>query len=254
MQWYYAIDGQRSGPVPHAEFERLIQAGTITGEVLVWRQGMDQWKTLADVQARDPALFAPVPPPLPPVEADAPEGGVSEPEVVRRAPSLMIEEKPSAPEVLLYAGFWQRFGAHVVDFVLWWFIWQILVALVGAKYFPDAMAIAQKGPGYQAKPEELIPLLRFLGAVFAVGVVWAIIYDAFFLLRFSATPGKLLFGIQVVRPNGKPLGFMRIVVRTLAKGLAGVPTLGIGLLIVAFDEQKRGLHDFFSGTRVVKKR
>ncbi|HEY9248207.1 MAG TPA: DUF4339 domain-containing protein, partial [Rariglobus sp.] len=43
MQWYYSIDGQRLGPVPHAELERLIQAGTITGDALIWRQGMDQW-------------------------------------------------------------------------------------------------------------------------------------------------------------------------------------------------------------------
>jgi uncharacterized RDD family membrane protein YckC len=252
MQWYYAIDGQRSGPVPHAELERLIQAGTITGEALVWRQGMDQWKTLADVQARDPALFTPVPPPLPPVDTVAADTG--EPELVRGAPGLSIEGKPAAPEVPLYAGFWERLGAHVVDFILWWFMWQVLVAFVGAKYFPEAMAIAEKGPAYQAKPEELIPLLRFLGAVFTIGVVWAIIYDAFFILRFGATPGKLLLNLRVVQANGQPLGLLRIIARTLTKGVAGIPTLGIGLLVVAFDEQKRGLHDFFSGTRVVKKR
>ena len=253
MQWYYAIDGQRLGPIPHAELERLIRAGTITGEALVWRQGMDQWKTLADVQTRDPALFAPVPPPLPPAEAI--ETGAGEPEtLVPRTPGVPVEETPAVPEGLIYAGFWRRVGAHLVDLGLWWFIWQVLVGVVGTKYFPEAMAIAQKGPGYQAKPDELMVLVRFLGAVFAIGLVWAVIYAAFFLLRFSATPGTLLLGIQVVRADGTPLGLGRIVARCVTKGLAGIPTLGIGLLVVAFDEQKRGLHDFFSGTRVVKKR
>jgi len=57
MQWYYAIDGRRFGPVPHAELERLMQAGTVTGDALVWRQGMEQWKSLADVQARAGTKF-----------------------------------------------------------------------------------------------------------------------------------------------------------------------------------------------------
>jgi hypothetical protein len=47
---------------------------------------------------------------------------------------------------------------------------------------------------------------------------------------------------------------MHIVGRCLAKGLAGLPTLCIGYLIVAFDDQKRGLHDYFSQTRVVIKK
>lgn len=249
MQWYYAIDGQRFGPVSHAELERLIQAGTVNGEALVWRQGMEQWKTLADVQARDPALFAPVPPPLPSTDDASPEAVAGEPEAHRA-----VSSEPVADAPLVYAGFWQRVGAHVVDFMLWWFVWQILVAVVGAKYFPEAMAIVEKGPGYQAKPDELLPLLRFMGAVFAVGAVWSVVYDVFFTLRFAATPGKLLLNIRVVQADGRPLGLMRILVRTFTKGLAGIPTLGIGLLVVAFDEQKRGLHDFFSGTRVVKKR
>lgn len=254
MQWYYAIDGQRSGPVPHAELERLIQAGTITGEALVWRQGMDQWKALADVQARDPALFSLVPPPLPPEDEVSPAADGDEPEPFRQASAEPAAGNATAAEPLVYAGFWQRVGAHLVDLVLWWFIWQVLVGVVGMKYFPEAMAITAKGPGYQAKPEELIPLLRFMSAVFAIGAVWAVVYDAFFILRFGATPGKLLCGIRVVRADGQPLGLGRIITRTLTKGMAGIPTLGIGLLVVAFDEQKRGLHDFFSGTRVVKKR
>src|SRR5690606_33188016 len=51
MQWYYAIDGQRQGPVSEHEFARLVAAGTITGDTLVWRQGLEEWapwSTLAD--------------------------------------------------------------------------------------------------------------------------------------------------------------------------------------------------------------
>ena len=257
MQWYYAIDDQRLGPVSHEEFEQLVQSGKVTTDSLIWRKGMDQWKTLGEVQVRDPALFS-VPPPLPgavePVEAEVEsEAEIAPP--VRRAPRLEAEEdKPKAPEVLLHAGFWRRAGAHLVDLALWWVVWQIFTGILGAVYFPEAVAIAQKGPGYQAKPDEIMVLLRFFGVALVIGVIWAIIYDAIFILRFGATPGKLLFGLRVVSAAGNPLGFAQIAGRCLAKGLAGLPTLGIGYLIVAFDDEKRGLHDFFAQTRVVKKR
>jgi len=260
MQWYYAIDGQRSGPVPHAELERLIQAGTITGEALVWRQGMDQWKTLADVQERDPALFAPVPPPLPPADEDSPAAGGDEPEPFRQASAEPAAVDAAAAEPLVYAGFWQRVGAHLVDLVLWFALVIIAMNIVGLLLFPDVVKLNEKivaaggSFAYQPTPSEAILLFKFMGFIALLSIVLAVVYDLFFVLRFSATPGKLLFGVRVVQADGKTLGVMRIITRTLTKGLAGIPTLGIGLLIVAFDEQKRGLHDFFSGTRVVKKR
>src|SRR5690606_5049970 len=37
------IDGQRQGPVSEHEFARLVAAGAITGDTLVWRQGREEW-------------------------------------------------------------------------------------------------------------------------------------------------------------------------------------------------------------------
>lgn len=259
MQWYYAIDGQRLGPVPHAELERLVRAGTVTGETLLWRQGMDQWKTLAEVKERDPAMFADDTPPPLPAEANLfPEDDT--PVVAPRSPGLPFDEHPAVPEAVLYAGFWRRAGAFLVDAILWLFVWQILSNIVVMLVFPEmvkmaeAIKVAGGGMAYKPTPEEMVLLLKFTGLVMLVGLVWAATYDVIFLRRFSATPGKLLFGLQVVRANGEPLGVARIIARCLVKGLAGIPTLCIGYLIVAFDDQKRGLHDFFCSTRVVKKR
>jgi uncharacterized RDD family membrane protein YckC len=248
MQWYYAIGGERFGPVTHSELERLVQAGTIVADTLIWRQGMNEWQTLAAVRAVNPAWFAErrqaTPPALATAEADTAP--------LLSTPEVLTDRTPE-PEALVYAGFWSRFGAYVVDFFLWWMVWQIFVGIVGTAYFPAAMAIAEHGPGYQPKPEELMVLVRFLGAACVIGLVWSLIYDAIFLLRFGATPGKLIFGLRVVQADGRPLGFMRVAARCMAKALTGL-TLGIGFLVVAFDEQKRGLHDFICNTRVVKKR
>jgi hypothetical protein len=52
MTWYYdAGGGQRQGPVTQTEFDRLISAGAIKPETLVWREGMSGWLPLREAQA-----------------------------------------------------------------------------------------------------------------------------------------------------------------------------------------------------------
>ena len=50
MNWYYEKAGQRQGPVPEAELDRLIASGEVTATTLVWSEGMANWTALA--QAR----------------------------------------------------------------------------------------------------------------------------------------------------------------------------------------------------------
>lgn len=260
MQWYYAIDDQRLGPVSHAEFEQLMQSGKITAATLVWRKGMDQWKTLGDVRERDPALFSEAPPPLPsPEESD--EGtadAAGAPRMARESRLEAAEDKPNASETLDYAGFWRRCGAHLMDLAIWWVGWLVISQIVTLVFFPEvaklSQTIAEKGIfSYQPTPHEATMMLKHSFVSIVLATIWAIIYDTFFILRFGATPGKLLFGLRIVKTSGKPLDFANIVGRCLAKGLLGLPTLCIGYLIVAFDDQKRSLHDHVTHTRVVKK-
>jgi hypothetical protein len=56
MMWHYAAGGQQLGPVDDAELDRLIAAGAITGDTLVWRQGLPGWQPLRE--ARTGALVA----------------------------------------------------------------------------------------------------------------------------------------------------------------------------------------------------
>lgn len=268
MQWYYSNDGQRFGPVPHPEMDRLIQVGTVKGDTLLWKQGMVQWTTLDDLRVRNPAMFGSALPP--PVPGATPDGGETRatineaetdgPRPARRPIRLEPEEsKPVAPEVLIYAGFWARAGAFVVDMVLWGMVWHVVSNVVVVRYFPEALKVAETAReagllSFQPTPEELRIMTKFQGVVLLITIIWTVLYDLIFIPRFGATPGKLLFGLRLVTARNKPLGFLRIVARALARVLSGVPTLFIGFFVVGVDDQKRGLHDFFCGTRVVKKR
>ncbi len=51
MNWYYVSDSEQKGPVAPADFDRLIQSGTVTGATLVWQEGMADWKPYGELQA-----------------------------------------------------------------------------------------------------------------------------------------------------------------------------------------------------------
>jgi len=49
MNWYYVSGNEQKGPVDQADLDRLVQAGTIVGSTLVWREGMGEWKALGEL-------------------------------------------------------------------------------------------------------------------------------------------------------------------------------------------------------------
>ena len=65
VQFYAAIGGQQAGPFDMAALQQQVQAGQITRDTLVWKQGMSSWTAAGQVP--DVAnLFGAAPPPLPP--------------------------------------------------------------------------------------------------------------------------------------------------------------------------------------------
>lgn len=61
MNWYYDLGGQRQGPVPEAELDRLLASGTISQNTLVWREGMADWTPLKDARTTGDAPAGEVP-------------------------------------------------------------------------------------------------------------------------------------------------------------------------------------------------
>lgn len=65
VSYFVALDGKQAGPYGLAELQAQAQAGRLTRDTLVWTQGMANWSAAGGVAALA-ALFAAVPPPLPP--------------------------------------------------------------------------------------------------------------------------------------------------------------------------------------------
>lgn len=59
VQWYFALGGQRVGPLSQADLTARVQAGEVTAETLVWRSGMANWTPAAQMPELAPLLSSP---------------------------------------------------------------------------------------------------------------------------------------------------------------------------------------------------
>ena len=256
MNWYYAENGQHKGPLTDWDFAALARSGAIKPDTLVWRDGLPDWQSLLQLR---PDLAA---------EADAPSiGGMA---VAPEHKDLLVQQlregvlpanmavQRTNPYGLVYAGFWIRVAAKIIDgLVLSPITIGIVVALLfGTGTMQEMMKNANNGG--QPNPALVFAQVGMqLGISIGVCLVSAL-YNGIMVAKWGASLGKMAVGIRVVRADGQPLTMGR----AMGRGFAELLNSGMGLcscmlllyLMVAFDEpEKRALHDHICDTRVVIK-
>jgi uncharacterized RDD family membrane protein YckC len=155
-------------------------------------------------------------------------------------PVVPVARSPlsSAPH---YGGFWIRVIAGIIDMLL------LVVALYPVRLLLGS-AITLVGMDAQMPTHEMFQMRRL--ARFALGIALGWAYKAGIeSSRHQATLGKMALRLKVTDVEGSRLTFGRATGRHFAKYLSAL-SLGIGYLMVAFDEQKQGLHDRIAGTLV----
>jgi len=144
-----------------------------------------------------------------------------------------------------YAGFWIRVLAWLIDAM-------ILTMIQGLLQFLLLQRSFHFEPGMH--PDEFLgPMMGLIGMAWLIGTMVQSCYEGFFVSKLGATPGKMALGLKVVRPDGRMVDLGRAFGRYFAKILSAL-ILCIGYLMVAFDSEKRGLHDMICDTRVVRVR
>lgn len=311
--WYYAgAERQPLGPLSTDELKQYFRSQRITVDTLVWRDGMMQWRPLAELaqqlgllEAPRPAPFdavagaeafpsspglPPMPAPAPPAAAGAeaeppaapslpertpvaaaPAGGravfnlgsdpsptpvYERPEIIQRmaatpagdavaarnpylAARAPLQAQPTfvADQDVVYAGFWKRVAATIID----GFILSIAVGLCGELFGVILSDLAGGG--------ELATMITTSLCTLVLNAL----YFAWFHSTFNyATPGKMAIGIKVVRSRGEPISFLRALARFFATILSTL-TFFIGYLMAAFTARKQSLHDVICDTVVVDK-
>lgn len=72
--WFYAEAGQKRGPMPISELLPLLARIADLQRVLVWREGLESWKPVAEVREIAEQLLRPQPPDPAPAPVDAIRG------------------------------------------------------------------------------------------------------------------------------------------------------------------------------------
>ena len=130
------------------------------------------------------------------------------------------------------AGFWVRLAAALIDAAI----------LITAQL--TVIAIWPGIPEYIESDSLLhwvdAPLLLLTALYYTVGVsVW------------STTVGKRVLGLRVLRPDGSKISPLRSLARYFASGISFL-LLGFGFLMIAFNSDKRALHDVICSTVVLR--
>lgn len=162
------------------------------------------------------------------------------------SPPQEITNQPaiSPPKALvLYAGFWLRAVAYIIDTVLISIVFAFL-----ASFNPTAFI---KFPDPNAQSYAAIPQVTFLALVISFPIVW-IYYAVFETSSWQGTPGKRVMHLYVTDMNGQPLTFARASIRYFGKMLSGFTFL-IGYFIAGFTEKKQALHDLIAGCLVLRR-
>ncbi len=135
---------------------------------------------------------------------------------------------------LVYAGFWIRVGASIIDTILIMLItWPILFSIYGRDYLNSESMISG--------PWDI--LISYVFPAIAVISFW--VYR-------SATPGKIFLKIKIIdEKTGNKLSTGQSIGRYFGYFVSMLPLM-LGIIWVAFDGKKQGWHDKLAGTVCVR--
>ncbi|MEO6034779.1 MAG: RDD family protein [Verrucomicrobiota bacterium] len=251
MTWYYQQAGEQRGPVTETDLDQLYNSGTVRGETLVWREGMASWTPYAEVKNIPNAAAVgagTIPGKIICAECGKP---FSPDEMIKFGDRFVcasckpifvqkLREGAVLPGSMDYAGFWIRVAAKILDSLIL-MVPIFIIAIVWG--YSMARSRGQTEANASAMIIQAVLQIGFLGV--------SILYQTYFLGKYGATLGKMAVKLRVVTPEGQKISYGRAFGRGFADMLSGIICY-IGYIMVAFDDEKRGLHDRICNTRVIK--
>ena len=142
--------------------------------------------------------------------------------------------------VQTYAGFWWRFLAYLID-----------TMLTACVFFPLGFILGVVIVASGEKPSSPSMIAARLGLNGVSLLVSWLYYALCESSSWQGTVGKKIVGLRVTDLNGQRINFGKATGRHFGKILSAM-ILGIGFIMIAFTEQKQGLHDIMAGTLVLK--
>jgi uncharacterized RDD family membrane protein YckC len=145
---------------------------------------------------------------------------------------------------VVYAGFWRRAAAYLLDSFLLFLAIEPLVL----RPLMERNGISPENAAalYNINSRQVLAINLLL--VLIGWVYWAALESS----PWQATLGKKLFGLEVTDLQGRRVSFARATGRHFAKNLS-LLMLGIGFFMIGFSEKRQGFHDMLAGCLVIRK-
>jgi uncharacterized RDD family membrane protein YckC len=161
----------------------------------------------------------------------------------------------------VYVGFWRRFGAGLIDAVVFWIVWIVLsfIVLIPAmtQINPATFAVDPATGRPVASPAELnAAFASFFGLAILLDGAIVVLFAAYSIVLWSfagGTIGQRALGMQVRREaDGRRISLGRAALRYIGYLVAWVP-LALGIFWIGLDPRKQGWHDKIAGTFVIRR-
>lgn len=228
-QWHVGRGGQSTGPYSTEQLRQMAAAGRISPGDLIWKEGMEKWTDCVTVQGLFPATRTAT-------------RSQSSPDFNPYQSPTIDATMPSSGEMgsgrIIYAGFFPRVGASILDTVFLTLI--TLIPALGIGIASVMIVGPDGGANVAAAIGNLFGLI--VGVAYYVGLETS---------AKQATWGKQIVGIKVTDLNGRRITFGRALGRYFAKILSGCTI--IGWFMPLFTEKKQALHDIVAGTFVIER-
>ena len=133
--------------------------------------------------------------------------------------------------------FWSRLFAFIFDVLVVGVVFEALSVLIRD----------EKGSLFS-----LVNIGSEDGLMCWVGIMLFWTYNIVMIKVFGATVGKMALGLRVIDDESNSPDWMTIIVREVVGKMISVIVLGVGFLIVIWDDKRQALHDKIAETLVIK--
>jgi uncharacterized RDD family membrane protein YckC len=152
--------------------------------------------------------------------------------------------KPPSTQ-LVYAGFFKRFIATIVDGLI---LMTVNLIFQTAFTFVSSMAL-NMGTMSDIEIDSAISIINGIGSV--ITIVINLIYTIGFLMLRGATPGKMALKLVVVATSGEKASFGKIALREMVGKFISTLFFLLGYFWIIWDDKKQAWHDKIAGTVVI---
>ena len=239
-------DNVPTGPFTEAQVAEKLATGEFTVESLAFVEGLSQWTPLREVLARVGAPAIPAAASVP----SAPVGSI---------PAYSYAATMQPPGHLVYAGFWIRVAAYLIDGFIIGIPLGVVICILfgivgGAAYMMGGLSHSTDNGANTLNPVFGIgfALTEMVLWVLSIGISW-LYFAKLESGSAQATYGKRVMGLKVTDIAGNRISFGHASGRFFGKIVSGM-TFYIGFMMAGFTEKKQALHDLIAGTLVIKSR